>query len=44
MQDYWGYKGKKCVVTGGSSGMGRAAAEMLVDLGAEVYGLDVRRV
>ena len=41
MKDYWGYKGKKCVVTGSSSGMGKAAAEMLVELGAEVYGLDV---
>ncbi|MDR1019160.1 MAG: SDR family oxidoreductase [Synergistaceae bacterium] len=41
MKDYWGYKGKKCAVTGSSSGMGRAAAEMLVDLGAEVYGLDI---
>jgi NAD(P)-dependent dehydrogenase (short-subunit alcohol dehydrogenase family) len=40
VKDYWGYKGQKCVVTGSSSGMGRAAAEMLADLGAEVYGVD----
>jgi NAD(P)-dependent dehydrogenase (short-subunit alcohol dehydrogenase family) len=40
MEDYFGYKGLTCVVTGVSSGMGKAAAEMLLDLGAEVYGLD----
>jgi Dehydrogenases with different specificities (related to short-chain alcohol dehydrogenases) len=40
MKDYFGYEGKVCVVTGAASGMGRAAAEMLVDLGAEVYALD----
>ena len=40
MKDYFGYKGKTAVVTGASSGMGRAAAEMLVDLGAKVYALD----
>jgi NAD(P)-dependent dehydrogenase (short-subunit alcohol dehydrogenase family) len=41
VKDYWGYKGQKCVITGSSSGMGKATAEMLVDLGAEVYGIDV---
>lgn len=40
MKDYFGYHGKVCVVTGASSGMGKAAAEMLVDLGAKVYALD----
>ena len=40
MKDYLGYKDKVCVVTGAASGMGRAAAEMLVDLGAKVYALD----
>ena len=43
MKDYFGYKGKTVVVTGASSGMGKAAAEMLVDLGAEVYALSRRR-
>lgn len=40
MKDYFGYAGKNVVVTGGASGMGKAAAEILVDLGAEVYVLD----
>lgn len=41
MRDYFGYTGKVCVVTGAASGMGKAATEMLVDLGARVYALDV---
>ena len=36
-----GYKGKKCVVTGASSGMGLAATKLLAELGAEVYTLDM---
>ena len=41
MKDYFGYKDKVCVVTGASSGMGKATVEMLVDLGAKVYALDI---
>lgn len=41
MKDYLGYNGKVCVVTGAASGMGKATTEILVDLGAEVYALDV---
>ena len=37
MKDFLGYAGKVCVVTGASSGMGRALAEMLVDCGAVVW-------
>ncbi len=36
----WGYAGKRVVVTGAASGMGRAAAEILVHLGATVVGID----
>jgi len=39
MQDYFGYVGKVCVVTGSSNGMGLATARLLIDLGAEVYGV-----
>jgi len=42
MKDYFGYQGKVCVVTGASSGIGRAAAELLVDMGARVYALNRR--
>lgn len=41
MKDYLGYNGKVCLVTGAASGMGKATTEILVDLGAEVYALDV---
>ncbi|MDR7076157.1 NAD(P)-dependent dehydrogenase (short-subunit alcohol dehydrogenase family) [Neobacillus niacini] len=44
MKDVFGYKGKKCVITGAASGMGKATTEMLVELGAEVYALDFKEV
>ena len=40
MTDYFGYNDKVAVVTDSSSGMGKAATNMLVDLGAKVYVLD----
>ncbi len=42
MKDPLQYEGKRVVVTGCASGMGAAAASILVDLGAEVIGLDVQ--
>lgn len=42
VKDYLGYQGKVCVITGCASGMGLAAAERLIDLGAEVYGMDIK--
>jgi NAD(P)-dependent dehydrogenase (short-subunit alcohol dehydrogenase family) len=44
MNDILGYQGKKVVITGAASGMGEAAAQMLVNLGAEVYALDIAPV
>jgi NAD(P)-dependent dehydrogenase (short-subunit alcohol dehydrogenase family) len=44
LKDYFGYKDKVCVITGAASGMGKAATEMLVDLGAKVYALDMNEV
>ena len=41
MTDVLGYNGKTVVITGAASGMGAAAAHMLVDLGAEVHALDI---
>ena len=42
MKDYLNYGGAVCVVTGAASGIGKATAEILVDLGADVYTLDVQ--
>ena len=43
MKDYFGYKKKICVVTGAASGIGKATVELLVELGAEVYALDITK-
>ncbi len=42
MSDILGYKGKRVVVSGCFSGMGEATAKILLDLGAEVHGLDFK--
>lgn len=42
MSDVLGYSGKRVIVTGCYSGMGHATASILLDLGAEVHGLDFR--
>ena len=44
MKDILGYEGKKVVITGAASGMGQAAAQLLVELKAEVYALDIAEV
>lgn len=40
--DGLGYRGKTVVLTGGSSGMGEAAARILGELGAKVYIADIQ--
>lgn len=40
MRDYLNYEGKVCVVTGATTGVGRACVDSLLDLGARVYALD----
>ena len=42
MDDVLGYEGKSVMVTGAASGMGQAAAQILVDLGATVTALDIK--
>lgn len=42
--DFWGYEGRRVVVTGAASGMGEAVARTLDALGAEVTVLDVAAV
>lgn len=44
MNDVLGYQGKNVVITGAASGMGQAAAQLLVELGATVYALDIAEV
>ncbi|MBU1053607.1 MAG: SDR family oxidoreductase [Proteobacteria bacterium] len=41
MDDLWGYRGKTVVIDGASSGMGLAATKLLLELGADIYALDV---
>jgi NAD(P)-dependent dehydrogenase (short-subunit alcohol dehydrogenase family) len=42
MNDILGYKGKRVIVSGCYSGMGEATARLLLELGAEVHGLDYK--
>ena len=42
MSDVLGYAGKRVIVSGCFSGMGEATARALLDLGAEVHGLDFK--
>ncbi|MDJ0866185.1 MAG: coniferyl-alcohol dehydrogenase [Myxococcota bacterium] len=44
MRDILGYQGRQIAITGAATGMGAAAAELLVDLGASVHALDVKPV
>ena len=43
LNDILQYRHKRVVVSGCFSGMGRATAELLLDLGAEVHGLDLQQ-
>jgi NAD(P)-dependent dehydrogenase (short-subunit alcohol dehydrogenase family) len=42
MEDVLGYRDASVVVTGAASGMGRATAEILVELGASVTAIDIK--
>jgi NAD(P)-dependent dehydrogenase (short-subunit alcohol dehydrogenase family) len=42
MSEFISYKNKRVVITGCFSGMGEAAARLLLQLGAEVHGLDYK--
>jgi len=44
MSDVLGYAGKRVIVSGCFSGMGKATAELLLKLGAEVHGFDFKDV
>ena len=40
--DFLGYKNKRVIVSGCFSGMGEATARQLVELGAQVHGIDYK--
>ncbi len=44
MDDVLGYRGKSVLVTGAASGMGRATADVLLSLGANVHGADIQPI
>src|SRR5258708_22274106 len=43
MNDVLQYEGKRVILTGAASGMGAATAQILVDLGAEVHAIDIKK-
>ncbi len=43
MVDVLQYEGKRVIITGAASGMGAATAQILVDLGAEVHTIDIKK-
>ena len=40
----FGYEGKNVVITGSASGMAKSATEMLIELGANVYAIDINPI
>ena len=44
LKKLFGYEGKNVVITGAASGMGRSATELLLELGANVYAIDINPI
>lgn len=44
LKELFGYQGKNVVITGAASGMARSAAELLLELGAEIHAIDLKEV
>lgn len=44
LKKLFGYEGKTVVITGAASGMSRSAAELLIELGAKVYAIDINPI
>lgn len=44
LKKLFGYEGKNVVITGAASGMSHAAAKLLIDLGANVYAIDINTI
>ena len=44
LKELFGYEGKNVVITGAASGMSKSAAELLLELGANVYAIDKNEI
>ena len=44
IKELFGYKGKNVVITGSASGISYDATEMLIELGANVYAVDLNEI
>lgn len=44
LKKLFGYEGKNVVITGSASGMSKSATEMLIELGANVYAIDINPI
>lgn len=44
LKKLFGYEGKNVVITGAASGMSRSATELLLELGANVYAIDINPI
>ncbi len=44
IKDLFGYQGKNVVISGAASGMARSACELLLELGANVYAVDINPI
>lgn len=44
LKELFGYNGKNVVITGSASGMSKSATELLLELGANVYAIDINPI
>lgn len=44
LKELFGYQGKTVVITGSASGMSKSATELLLNLGAKVYAIDINPI
>lgn len=44
LKKIFGYEGKTVVITGSASGMSKSATELLIELGAKVYAIDINPI
>ena len=44
LKELFGYENKNVIITGASSGMAKSACELLIELGANVYAIDINPI